>query len=278
MSHTFMAVSENSSCKIIMKFLLVRLFSLGTFSALVWMEPGMAQILNPGFENWTDCLPDDWATPNACGVLVPVTRSTSAHSGSFAARGEVVSLGPVTIQPVLQNGADAAGVAISQRYQSVKGFYRFSPIGGDRFAVNVAFFKNGNVVAQGATAVATAVPADTAFEVPLTYQSPDVPDNATIQIQIIGPNGIDVHPGSVMFVDDVSFSGSGISAAPTLSLRRDGNTITVSWPANVSGYVLQSSPTLAPPVWSNVVGVGPGNSYQFTPTGAPLYFRLFKSE
>ena len=261
-----------------MKFLPVRFFALVTFSALAWIEPATAQILNPGFENWTDCLPDDWATPNACGVLMPISRSSSAHSGSFAARGEVVTLGPVTIQPVLQNGADANGVAISQRYAALEGFYQFSPLGGDRFSVNVAFFKNGNVVAQGAIAVATAVPAYTAFEVPLSYQSPEVPDNATIQIQIVGPNGLDVHPGSVMFVDDVSFAAGGTSVAPTLAIERNGNTITVSWPANVSGYVLQSTPTLTPPVWANVPGVGPGNSYQFTTTGAPLYFRLLKSE
>ena len=119
------AVWENSFVENYMKSLPVRFSVLLTLTILPWPETVNAQILNPGFENWTDCLPDDWATPNACGVLIPIT---------------------------------------------------------------------------------------------------------------------------------------------------------VSWPANVSGYVLQSTPALAPPVWVNVPGVGPGNSHPFTAAGTPLYFRLVKSE
>src|SRR5687767_367321 len=91
----------------------------------------VAQVPNGGFENWTDCTPDFWATSSACGVFEPVTKNTLAHSGSFAARGEVLSLFGQIVAPLLQSGEDAAGVPISQRYASVDGFYIFSPVGGD---------------------------------------------------------------------------------------------------------------------------------------------------
>lgn len=251
------------------------LLTLG--ASLMVPSPVAAQLLNPGFENWSSCLPDDWATPNACGVITPITRSASAHSGAFAARGQPVNFAGLAIQPVLQNGPEAEGVAISQRYASVTGFYKFSPAGGDRFAVDVVFSKNGQPIAVGSIAIDTAAPNYTAWEVPVGYRSDEVPDNATIQIQIIGPTGSDFHLDSVMFVDDVGFSGGGSGGgAPSLSVVQSGNTITVSWPADVTSYELQSTPTLTPPAWANVPGNSPGNSHQFVASDGPLYFRLFK--
>ena len=235
-----------------------------------------AQLLNPGFEDWSDCLPDNWATPNACGVITPVTRSTSAHSGAFAARGQPVAFGPVTVQPVLQNGPEALGVAISQRFAAVRGYYKFAPVGGDRFAVDVVFSKNGQPIAVGSIAIDTPATTYTAWEVPVAYQSTEVPDNATIQIQIIGPTGPDFHLGSVMFVDDVGFTGGIGDADPLLSIVQTGNSITVSWPAAVTGYVLQSTPILTPPTWVDVPGNSPGNSHQFSQSDRSVYFRLFK--
>ncbi|KAB2666358.1 MAG: hypothetical protein DVB31_08605 [Verrucomicrobia bacterium] len=234
-----------------------------------------AQVPNGGFENWTDCQPDDWASSNVCGLMAPVTKSPAADTGAFAARGEVVSFFGQPIQPLLQIGTTGEGVPISQRYLTLRGSYKFSPVGGDRFAVNVALIKAGSVVAQGAFANPAAAGTYTPFSLTLNYVSPDVPDTAEIQIQIVGPvTGPDFHLGSVMFVDSLEFATGGGAQPPNLSIQRVGGSIVVSWPPDVTGYVLQSTPSLNPTAWNTVSGVA-NNSHVAVPS-TTAYFRLIK--
>jgi hypothetical protein len=248
---------------------------LATLTFLALHFPAEAQIPNASFEIWTDCIPDDWASPNVCGVLTPVSKSTTAASGNFALRGEVVEFFTQIIAPVVQSGDDATGFPISQRYNAVEGSYMFSPAGGDRFGVNVAFLRDDAVVAQGAIAISTPASAYTRFTVPMTYQTTAIPNKAIIQIQIFGPvTGSDYHVGSIMHVDDLSFPGE---ALPSLSIRRNGPTVIVSWPATVTGYLLQSTPSLNTPDWGNVSGVAADNTYEFTPT-TQGFFRLIKNQ
>jgi hypothetical protein len=161
------------------------------------------QVPNGGFEVWPgECDLQGWAINSICEAgLRPITKTTEAHSGSFAVRGEVVSfMGQVTMQPVLQSGEDASGFPISERYGSVDAFYRFAPVGGDRFGFNVIFQKGETVVAQGAKLFpATTGTTYVACSTAMTYFTDDVPDVAIIQVQIIGPNtGNDYHVGSVI--------------------------------------------------------------------------------
>jgi hypothetical protein len=233
-----------------------------------------AQVPNGGFEIWRDeCTPDAWGTSSICGAFMPITKTATAHSGSFAVRGEVVQIATVAIHPLLQSGPEGAGFPISERYTSVDAFYRFAPIGGDRFGFNVAFMKGETVVAQGAkffpaTTGANYEPCST----PMTYFTDDIPDTAIIQVQVIGPvAGDDYHPGSVMYVDDVTF---GATAEPRLTIVFNGDTATVSWPQNVTGFRLQQTSSLAPITWSEVPGMTPADhSYTFTPT-TQAFFRL----
>jgi hypothetical protein len=66
------------------------------------------------------------------------------------------------------------------------------------------------------------------------------------------------------------------SIPPVLRVARSGNDVTISWPTAITGYALESAPTLPAPAWTPVPGVvnnsvtlaiGPGN----------LFFRLRKS-
>jgi len=168
----------------------------------------MAQITNPGFENWTSGDPDGWVTSNAFPAgLVNVTQTTDRHSGSYALRGEVVNLFGTPMGPVIQSGTGGTGFPISEQYHSFELFYKFTSIGGDKFSVNVGLEKAGNPVAQGAAALPATVGSYTHLTVPLTYMTGDVPDLAIIQISITGPvTGSDYHLGSVMFADDLLFS------------------------------------------------------------------------
>lgn len=241
---------------------------------------GFGQVPNGGFEIWAgECLVEGWAINSVCDVMMPITRTTEAHSGSFALRGEVISLlGKVTVQPVLQSGEDATGFPIAQRYASVDAFYRFAPIGGDRFGFNIAFYKGETVVAQGAEMFpATTGTAYVACSTPMTYFTSDVPDLAIIQVQVIGPvTGDDYHVGSVMYLDDVTFGGGGGEPEPRLSIAVNGNSVTVSWPQEVTGYRLQQAAVLPAGSWNDVEGLsGTDRAYTFTPT-TQAFFRLIK--
>jgi hypothetical protein len=65
--------------------------------ALTFASIATAQIPNPGFENWTGTAPteypDGWWTVDMIVPAGGVTKSTDAHSGSFAASAQVVALG-----------------------------------------------------------------------------------------------------------------------------------------------------------------------------------------
>ncbi len=60
---------------------------------------------------------------------------------------------------------------------------------------------------------------------------------------------------------------------PTLVLARNGNQLTLEWPADAAGFVLQSSATLSPGSWNVVDGVT-GNSHTVTVSGNAQYYRL----
>ena len=69
-----------------------------------------------------------------------------------------------------------------------------------------------------------------------------------------------------------SFSLGPVSpSAPQLSINRSGNNLILTWPANVTGYTLQSTTNLLSPVWTMVAG-------QFAVTnhisGVRQFFRL----
>ncbi len=173
-----------------------------------------SQIPNPGFEAWTAGDPDGWVSSNAFPVsLINVTQTTDAHSGTSACRGEVVIFQTAPIGPVIQSGPGGNGFAISEKYLSIDLYYKFTSVGGDKFSVNVALEKGGVPIAQGAIALPASVSTYAKLTVPLNYTTSDIPDLANIQLSITGPvTGSDYHVGSVMFVDDLSFSlGNGIN-------------------------------------------------------------------
>ena len=166
------------------------------------------QILNPGFESWTSGNPDNWATSNAFPAgLINITQTSDSHSGSSAVLGSVVNYFGTPIGPVIQSGPGATGFAISEQYQNFELWYKFTSVGGDKFSVNVGLEKGGNTIAQGIAALPSTVTSYTHLTVPMHYTTNDVPDLAIIQISITGPvTGNDVHVGSLMYVDDLSFS------------------------------------------------------------------------
>lgn len=64
-------------------------------------------------------------------------------------------------------------------------------------------------------------------------------------------------------------------AAPSLSIARTGAQVTISWPADASGYRLESSPTAAPGSWQPVPNVS-GNTHSMSPGAENAFLRLRK--
>ncbi len=181
-----------------------------------------AQVPNAGFESWTSGNPDNWATSNAFPAgLVNVTQSSDSHTGSSALQGNVVSFFGTPAGPLIQSGTDATGFAITAAYHSIDLWYKFTGVGGDKFSVNVSLDKSGTSIAQGAIALPATMNTYTHLTLPLNYTTSEVPDVAIIQISITGPvTGNDVHTGSVMLVDDISFSlSTGIEPAVLSSME-----------------------------------------------------------
>lgn len=190
----------------------------------VLVSPGLAQttVPNGGFENWTNANPDGWYSNNLPGIASPVTKSTTARSGSGSLRGEVVSMSivaPTPYAPVVQSGVGAAGFPWNQRSATFSGYYQFSPVAGrgDRFSINAVLWKGtvggGTGIASAATIASSAASSWTQFSLPFIYVTNDVPDNCYIQIMLIGattsaPPAI----GSYYLIDDLSLSGT---AGPT---------------------------------------------------------------
>src|SRR3989304_5141192 len=131
----------------------LQMFSAAVFLVVALPPVSKAQdsIPNPSFEQWMAGDPDGWLTSNA-DPFFNVTQSPDAHSGSWAARGEVAEILPsFNVPPYLIAAATPGepGIPITERWMSVRGFYKMNPVGGDKFYVNVVFSKASNPVAAG---------------------------------------------------------------------------------------------------------------------------------
>ncbi|MEK9136575.1 MAG: hypothetical protein AAB393_05585, partial [Bacteroidota bacterium] len=166
-----------------------------------------AQIPNPGFEQWSAGSPDGWVTNNLPGFVVPITQSSTAHGGSSAARGEVLTFSGMPYGPIMYAGSTARGFPVTQRHASLTGFYRFTPVGGDVVIVIIDMTRADTLVGLGDVVLGAAA-SYTQFTAPITYFSAERPDTCFIAIIVYGDSsGGPAHVGSVMLIDDLAFSG-----------------------------------------------------------------------
>ncbi len=178
---------------------------LMTGAPLLLLAPGVsAQVVNPGFENWAGGNPDGWITMNIPGYYVPITQSTSSHSGTYAMQGSVVTYLSVAVPPLPSTLSP-----VSQRYAYLTGYYSFTPVGADTFGVAVTMYTQSIPMGAGIFLTGATVSSYTQFSVPLTYGSDQLPDTCRIQIFIANEGA--VHVGSTFLVDDLSLSGTANS-------------------------------------------------------------------
>ena len=71
-----------------------------------------AQVPNSGFEDWdSNGEPVGWYTNNAPGVFTTITKSSDAHSGSWAVEGNVASVSGLTVGPAIIVGEEGEGIS-----------------------------------------------------------------------------------------------------------------------------------------------------------------------
>lgn len=181
------------------------LFLIFSFSFL------QAQIPNDGFEKWDKGSPAGWWMNNKSVLhFLPVERTADAHSGKYAVKGTVKPMGnAMSSAPVIYTGSlKNKKFTISRRYPGISGYYKLKPVKDDQFVASVMMFKNGRQIGRGIKYF-QAAKRYTRFKVEVKYKSKSVPDKCELLFTIYPSFGsedkMQVHKGSVMFLDDLSF-------------------------------------------------------------------------
>ena len=181
-----------------------------------------AQVPNEGFELWSVepilgvLMPDEWSSIAMPGIAVPVTSSTTSHSGTLAARGEVLNTGlpyPVDqLAPILLSiptGGSEFGFAVTEKYTELTGFYQFLSFGGDEFHVIATMFHDTTGIGVGCLYYSASALTYTPFSVPISYSSDLNPNFCVIFITITpSSDTTETHAGSYFLVDDLDLDGT----------------------------------------------------------------------
>lgn len=197
---------------------------------------------NGGFETWTNNGfyedPNEWTSLNMLGILfgvetTVVSKSTDAHTGTYSAKVETIAAdldgnGDDDTLPgsmylgTLDFMSETAtnGAAFAYRPDSLTGFFKYAPVNGDMWAVQVTLTK-WNAANQSADVIGTAEfvgmgaeSAFTRFSTDIEYLMPDMPDS--VQIMVMASGGMP-SPGTALWIDDLSFVTNSTADAPELS-------------------------------------------------------------
>jgi len=188
------------------------------------------QIPNADFETWITHTgyadPQYWDTPNQELLSIPifgqavVTKSNSAQSGSFAARLEtkrinipgspvdvpgVITLGKLNINLFSGTYSISGGAPVHDQPSHLKGFFKFSPVGGDSCAIGIMLFKTTggiqDTIALGYFSSKDNVPDWTPFSAWINYFTETTPD--TMNILAISTAQYNMNNGTVLYIDNL---------------------------------------------------------------------------
>ncbi|MBI2968749.1 MAG: hypothetical protein HYY40_13190 [Bacteroidetes bacterium] len=181
---------------------------------------------NAGFENWTTCCfpsysdPDDWESANSQTAIIGqfgCVKATGAdvHSGTAAVKLITKNLLSVDAPGVVTTGTlptstgdpITGGIPYTLRPDSIAGWYKYTPQGGDNGFAEFMLFgsaaNNADTVAKARFETpSTTVSAYTRFSAPLVYFSTNAVANS---IWLLSSSKDDVSPviNSMAFFDDL---------------------------------------------------------------------------
>ena len=175
-----------------------------TFVALFISSSLIAQIPNAGFESWVNNDPEGWTTIfEFFGDAV--TQTSESHSGSSAAKMQIIDYFGSALPPVLVSEQ----FAVSERFGSLTGYFKFVPIDANQaFTVVILMSKGANYIGGGSVDTYQASSSYSQFVVPIQYYSVEIPDSAYIQIAVSDSSGTGTGGiGAFAIVDDLSLGG-----------------------------------------------------------------------
>lgn len=172
---------------------------------------------NHSFETWetaTTEMPDSWYTLNSLLVgsgIENAVKTTDANTGSYAIEMTTIQLDQDSVASFLSNGPIDLGAAVpfapmpyTATPTTISGAYKYAPNNGDQAFLQIQFYQAGSFIGTHAETF-TAQSSYTTFSSALTITG--TPDSVSI-IAFSGEN-----PGSVLILDDLSFSGNNVGLA-----------------------------------------------------------------
>ena len=176
---------------------------------------------NHSFENWSDITlenPNSWFTINdliTASANDNVTKTTDANSGQFAVQLETILIDNDTIEAYLSIGeidiynATFAQIPYNVTPTNVSGSYKYTSVNGSTGKLNIIFYQSGSPIGFHVETFSSQNNY-TNFSAPLTIVG--TPDS----ILILANSGPEV--GSILLLDDLSFSGGNVSLDEILSI------------------------------------------------------------
>ncbi|MFN3444347.1 MAG: T9SS type A sorting domain-containing protein [Bacteroidia bacterium] len=191
--------------------------------AILARNQSMAQLPNPGFEQWDSSVvingnkihdPSDWFSSNAglvdIGMEQTCVRTTDAHSGNYAIQltskmddGDEQATYLTSGSSIGQGPSDptVAKFRLQGRINGFEGYYKYMPNGVDSFRVFLAMYRNGQYLGQSFIYISASASSYTKFSWPVNYPGTITPpDSAKF---IIEPSVVDGSEGSVLILDDL---------------------------------------------------------------------------
>jgi hypothetical protein len=225
-----------------------------------------SQIPNNGFETWEnyvdngdECSPpfNVYQKPDMWNGSLP--KSCQTYSYSIQQNNESYPAGTgqfsMKIQPELVNGVRGVAIsndghdsmknwipkpsfAINQRPESLYLYYKYFPSGGDTMIVQVYFYMNGVVIGNSVYGTTETISDWTALEIPMTYNTSDVPDSATIYFL----TGVYIqHSESILYIDNLSFDSLITVTLTSINELSAGSSSFYLYPNPASNVVMLSA-------------------------------------
>ncbi len=185
-------------------------FTLVIFGSILLL-PTQAQLVNGGFEDWANGDPVGWNTVNFPPSAVPITQSTDAQLGNYAAHGVVLE-NPFTPGQPLHPFMSTDQIPISQPPTSLTGWYKYSPTLNSTFlliSILVAD-ENDEMTGIGGLQVFNAATGYTSFTIPVDYtQGTGLPAaSVLVSVMIAEEDPLNGGFGSTFHVDGFAISNS----------------------------------------------------------------------
>ncbi len=217
-----------------------RIITLSLFVFIYFGAFSQGTVPNGGFETWTDTVTcASWGSISVAPIppffpgFYGMTRSTDAHSGTYAAKLQTKTIPSISTLPgVTTLGAVdlltqsvTGGTPFTQRPQTLSFWYKYQPAGTDSMMVVILLTKRNtttnitDTVAVGYYTTGTAATTYTQQSITLNYLMGVNPD--TLNILALASSG-QMTDGSTLYVDDFTLSGTVVGISnETMNSRID---------------------------------------------------------